>query len=313
MALRIASLLPSASEIVAALGAEDALVARSHECDYPEGIEALPALTEARMDSTGTSAEIHARVESALKDVLSVYRVDAEGLRALAPDVIVTQAQCEVCAVSEDEVRAAIAPWAQNGEGGATKLVSLTAEDLAGVYADIAAVAAALGREEDGRRLIARMRERLDAIGCRAVEGGWKPRLLLVEWMDPPMAGGNWMPELIGIAGGEAVLAEAGKHSPWIEPPDIVAADPDAILIAPCGFAIRRALADLPALEALPGWSGLKAVRKGAVAIADGSAFFNRPGPRLVETTEIIAEFLHPDVFDFGHEGRSWRLVTPVA
>ncbi len=305
---RIASLLPSATEIVAALGAADHLVARSHECDFPEGVENLPVLTEARLDASGSSAEIHANMESALAEALSVYRVDAGRLRSLAPDVIVTQAQCEVCAVSEDDVIAALAAWGGD-DGSGADLVSLTAGDLAGVYDDIAGVARALGREAAGAGLIADMKNRFDAISCAAVEGGWKPRLMLIEWMEPLMAGGNWMPELIDIAGGEGLFGEAGAHSPWVDWADIAAADPEAILIAPCGFDLDRVLGEMPALTALPGWDGLKAVALGRVAAADGNAFFNRPGPRLVESAEIIAEFLHPDVFDFGHEGTHWRRV----
>ena len=312
---RIASLLPSATEIVAALGAAHELVARSHECDFPEGVDALPVLTEARLDATGTSAQIHARMEDALADVLSVYRVDADGLRDLVPDVIVTQAQCAVCAVSEDDVVAALAQW--GGGDGTTQpgpgaeLVSLTAADLAGVYEDIARVARALGREAQGTVLVAEMKNRLDAIGGRAVEAGWKPQVMLIEWMEPLMAGGNWMPELIALAGGEGLFAEAGRHSPWVDWADIAAADPEAILIAPCGFTLERVLDEMPVLTGLPGWGDLKAVKAGRVAAADGNAFFNRPGPRLVDSTEIIAEFLHPDVFDFGHEGTHWRRVPP--
>lgn len=305
MGLRIVSLLPSATELVAALGAAGDLVGRSHECDFPADVAALPVLTEARLDPSGTSAQIHAGMEQALAEALSVYRVDAKRLRSLAPDVIVTQAQCEVCAVSEDDVTAAIADWGKDGE--ATRLVSLQAQDLSGVYDDIARLAKALGREAQGAVLASEMRNRLDAMSAEAVEAGWKPRLMLIEWMVPLMAGGNWMPELINLAGGEGLFADPGQPSPWVEWEDLRAADPEAILIAPCGFALDRVLAEMPALEGLPGWPELKAVKAGRVAVADGNAFFNRPGPRLVESAEIIAEFLHPDVFDFGHEGIAWQ------
>lgn len=305
MALRIVSLLPSATEMVAALGAAGELVGRSHECDFPASVSELPVLTEARLDASGTSAEIHAAMGTALSEALSVYRVDADRLRALAPDVVVTQAQCEVCAVSEDEVAAALAGWGADGDGAA--LVSLKAADLAGVFGDIGALAQALGRQAEAAVLAAEMRNRLDAIGCRAVEAGWKPRLMLIEWMAPLMAGGNWMPELIDLAGGEGLFAAPGRPSLWVEWEELRAADPEAILIAPCGFALERVIAEMPVLEALPGWSDLKAVRSRRVGLADGNALFNRPGPRLVESAEIIAEFLHPDVFDFGHEGTYWR------
>ncbi|MDH3239208.1 MAG: cobalamin-binding protein [Alphaproteobacteria bacterium] len=307
MTQRIVSLLPSATELVAALGAAGELVGRSHECDFPPEVAALPVLTEARLDATGSSAEIHAGMEAALADALSVYRVDAAGLEALAPDVVVTQAQCEVCAVSEDDVVAALGRW--NGSVNEPRLVSLKAETLAGVYDDLTRLGTALGREAQAAVLAAQMRERLETIAGRSVEAGWKPRLMFVEWMDPPMAGGNWMPELIDLAGGESLFAERGKPSPWVDWKDVAAADPEAILIAPCGFELERVAGEMHTLEALPGWADLKAVRSGRVAIADGNAFFNRPGPRLVESAEIVAEFLHPDVFDFGHEGTRWRRI----
>ena len=301
--MRIASLLPSATEIVAVLGAADELVARSHECDFPAGIENLPVLTEAKIDSSGSSAEIHARMETAATDALSVYRVDVDELRRLAPDVIVTQAQCEVCAVSENDVIAALADW----PGGGPDLVSLRAEDLAGVYEDIRRVGAALGRAEAGERAAGAMRDRITRIALEASDADWKPRLLVIEWMEPLMAGGNWMPELVTLAAAENLLSQAGRHSPWITWDDVRAADPDAILITPCGFDIPRTLSDIAAVTDRPGWAELAAVRAGRVGVADGNAFFNRPGPRLAESLEILAEFLHPEFFDFGHAGNNFR------
>jgi iron complex transport system substrate-binding protein len=306
MSLRIVTLLPSATEIVACLGGVDELVARSHECDFPKGVERLPVLTAARIDAGGSSADIHAQMENVATNpatqALSIYQVDEENLRRLAPDVVVTQAQCEVCAVSEDDVRAAIAGWES-----APALVSLKAEDLSGVYTDIINVAKALGREEIGVQAATRMKDHITEIAFKASDANWKPRLLVIEWMEPLMAGGNWMPELVTLAGGENLLSEAGKHSPWIAWEDIIAADPDAIICAPCGFDLDRVIADLPALTSRPGWADLRAVRDGRFALADGNAYFNRPGPRLAESVEILAEFLHPEIFDFGHEGKNFQ------
>ncbi len=305
--MRIVTLLPSATEIVAVLGAAADIVGRSHECDYPDGINALPALTAARIDSSGTSAEIHAEMEgAAAPDVLSIYTVDEARLRSLAPDVIVTQAQCEVCAVSENDLRAMLAGW----EGG-PRLVSLRAENLAGVYDDIIAVGAALGREDAGRTAAADMRDHITRIALKATDAIWRPSVAVVEWMEPLMAGGNWMPELVELAGGENTLSEAGRHSPWITWEALRDADPDAIICAPCGFDLARVRAELPALTGRLGWFDLRAVREGRFAIADGNAYFNRPGPRLADTVEILAEFLHPEVFDFGHLGRTYERVLP--
>lgn len=303
MTLRIASLLPSATEIVALLGAADELVARSHECDFPEDVARLPVLTEARIDASGSSAEIHARMETAVTDALSIYRVDVAQLRSLAPDVVVTQAQCEVCAVSENDVRAALAGFGK----AAPALVSLRAENLAGVYDDIRAVAVALGRPDAGEQAAARMKDRITRVALAASDGDWKPRVLVIEWMEPLMAGGNWMPELVELAGGENLLSVAGRHSPWISWDDVRAADADAIVISPCGFDIARTMTDIAALTSRPGWAELAAVRAGRIAVADGNAYFNRPGPRLADTVEILAEFLHPEIFSFGHAGRTFR------
>lgn len=303
MTLRIASLLPSATEIVAMLGAADELVARSHECDFPQGIDRLPALTEAKIDASGSSSEIHAQMLTAASDALSIYRVDVDHLRRLRPDVVVTQAQCEVCAVSEDDVRAALQGW----DGTAPRLVSLRAEDLSGVYDDIRAVGTALDRPEAGEAAARRMRDHVTAIALQATDATWKPRVLLIEWMEPLMAGGNWMPELVELAGAENLLSQAGKHSPWITWDDVLAADPDAIVIAPCGFDMARSMGDLGQLTGRPGWKDLRALNDARVCVADGNAFFNRPGPRLADTLEILAEFLHPEMFDFGHEGRNFQ------
>jgi iron complex transport system substrate-binding protein len=299
---RIVSLIASATEIVCALGRHDWLVGRSHECDFPPDVTALPALTVPKFEVEGTSAEIDARVQQIVRDGLSVYRVDGEALKALEPDMIVTQDHCQVCAVSLSDVEAATCTWT----GRPVAILSLKPDSLADVYADIRRVAAGLDAQVAGEALVRDMTERIAAVSAR-VAGRPRPRVAFIEWVEPLMAGGNWMPELVELAGAENLLSAAGKHSPWITWEAIRAADPDAILVAPCGFDIARSLADMPTLTARPGWADLAAVRAGRVAIADGNAYFNRPGPRLVETLEILAEFLHPEVFDFGHDGRTFR------
>jgi iron complex transport system substrate-binding protein len=298
---RIVSLIPSATEIVAALGFAPDLVGRSHECDFPAGVEALPALTAPKVKLDGSSAEIDGRVKRLLAEGLAVYRVDAERMRALDPDVVVTQDQCQVCAASLAEVEAAMRDWT----GRDVRVVSLNPMRLDDVWADMARVAAALGAADRGAALVAALRARMEAVAARA-RGLARPRLALVEWIAPLMAGGNWMPTLVEMAGGASLFGAAGRHSPWLEWEALRAAEPDAILVAPCGFDIERSRADLPALAALPGWADLAAVRRGRVAVADGNQYFNRPGPRLVESLEILAEFLHPGAFDFGHRGRAW-------
>jgi iron complex transport system substrate-binding protein len=303
---RIISLIPSATEIVCALGFEAELVGRSHECDYPAAVRDLPALTEPKFDVHGTSREIDDRVKDVLQNAISVYRVDDALLNQLAPDVIVTQAQCEVCAVSLSEVERV----ARECLASPARIVSLEPMQVADVFADVLRVADALGAPERGAELNLKLQTRLDDIARRAAELPTRPTVACVEWIDPLMAGGNWIPELVELAGGVALFGKAGKHSPWIHWDDLWAADPDVIAVMPCGFDIERSRAEMPALTGQPGWKSLRAIREGHVYLTDGNQYFNRPGPRLVESLEILAELIHPEAFHFGHEGRGWVKYT---
>ncbi len=303
--VRIASLLPSATEIVAALGFQDALVARSHECDFPAGVDRLPHCTAPKIPLTGDSAEIDRRIKSVVEQGLSVYRVDSERLKTLRPDLIVTQSQCEVCAVSELELRSALENWLED----VPRIVSLNPESLADIWRDIGTVAGSLDVSDRGDDLIQALKDRMTTIAAQASALTTRPRVACIEWIDPLMAGGNWMPELVAMAGGHNLFGEPGKHSPWLSWEDVVAADPEVIVILPCGFDMARARAELPPLSERPDWPHLRAVRDGRVYIADGHHFFNRPGPRIAESLEILAEMLHPTEFEFGHEGVGW---TPL-
>ena len=300
---RIVTLLPSATEIVCALGFEDQLVGRSHECDFPWSVVRLPALTEPKFNPEGTSAEIDERVKKIVGDALSVYRVDAAKLRELRPDVIVTQSQCEVCAVSESDVEAAVAEWL----GARPKIVSLAPYSLDDIFIDMQRVADALEMHARGVELIERLRARLGEIADKARGVSDRPSVATIEWIDPMMAAGNWMPTLVEMAGGSNLFGVAGEHSPWMKFDELAAKDPDVILISPCGFNMDRAAQDLPALTNRAEWNGLKAVRARHVFMADGNQYFNRPGPRIAESLEILAEITHPELFQFGHEGSGWR------
>jgi iron complex transport system substrate-binding protein len=299
--LRVVSLIASATETACALGCGGALVGRSHECDFPAEVTRLPQLTQPKFKVEGTSAEIDARVRAIVRDGLSVYRVDAEALSALDPDVILTQDHCEVCAVSLADVEAATCTWT----GRPVEIVSLRPDSLADAYADLRRVARALRAAEAGEALVRTMQERIAAVASR-VAGRRKPRVAFIEWVEPLMAGGNWMPELIEAAGGINLFGTAGQHSGWMQWADLAAADPDAIVVAPCGYGLDRCLQELPLLEAKPSWSDLAAVRAGRIYFADGNAYFNRPGPRLADTAEILAEMLHPDVAGRRQEGTAW-------
>ncbi|HEY4134342.1 MAG TPA: cobalamin-binding protein [Alphaproteobacteria bacterium] len=300
---RVVSLLPSAAEIVAALGGLDLLVGRSHECDYPPAVAALPACTHLQRPLAGDSAAIHRSVMETIEQALSVFAVDAEALRALKPDLIVTQSQCDVCAVAESDLRAALADWL----GAPPAVVSLAPATLAEVADSFRQVAAALGRPAAGEALAQALAARLAAV-ARRVQGLAQPRVATLEWLSPLMTAGNWVPELIATAGGENLFGAAGAHSPWLEWADVAQADPDVIVVMPCGFDLEKSTAEAAAaLPALKGWRDLRAVRAGRVAVVDGNRFFNRPGPRLADSAEILAEIFHPQAAAFGHEGDGWR------
>jgi iron complex transport system substrate-binding protein len=298
---RVVSLIASATEIVCALDCHDRLVGRSHECDYPPEIVHLPALTAPKFKVEGASANIHERVRAIVRDGLSVYHVDGEALKELDPDVIVTQDHCEVCAVSLTDVEAATRAWT----GRPAKIVSLKPDSLADVYRDIARVARALDVPEAGERVVAGMQTRLAAVR-KAVAGRMRPRVAFIEWVDPLMAGGNWMPELVDIAGGNNLFGKAGAHSDWMAWDALLAADPEVIVVAPCGYGLARCLEELPLLQTRPGWSTLAAVKRQRVYFADGNAYFNRPGPRLAQSAELLAELLHPEVAGRKYEGAAW-------
>jgi iron complex transport system substrate-binding protein len=307
--MRTVSLIASATEIVCALGFRESLVGRSHECDFPDDVRSLPACTEPRFDTQVPSGAIDRGVKNLLWKALSVYGVDAARLRELRPDLIVTQSQCEVCAVSLRDVEHAVGDWT----GARPRIVSLRPNALADVLDDIARVAEALGAPERGAALVGRLRDRLELIAAAALRLPSRPRVACVEWIEPLMAAGNWMPELVEMAGGDNLFGEAGRHSPWMRWEDLRDADPDVILVLPCGFDIARTRAEMPALTGRPGWADLAAVRAGRVVLADGNQYFNRPGPRLAESLEILAEILHPETFRFGHEGTGWRRLEDPA
>jgi iron complex transport system substrate-binding protein len=301
---RIVSLICSATEIACALGFEADLVGRSHECDFPPSVARLPVCTAPKFNIHGTSAAIDRGVKQLLQDATSVYHVDAELLQALAPDVILTQSQCEACAVSLKDVEQAVCSW----PGKRARIVSLQPNDLADVWADIGRVAEALGARDRGATLKAELQGRVEAIGRRAAGLSERPSVACLEWIDPLMAAGNWVPELVARAGGVNLFGTAGRHAPWLTWDELWRRDPDVIVAMPCGLDRQRTQQELQTLAAMPGWPALRAVRHARVVVTDGNQYFNRPGPRLVESLEILAEVLHPATFHFGHQDRGWQL-----
>ncbi|HEX4451995.1 MAG TPA: ABC transporter substrate-binding protein [Kofleriaceae bacterium] len=304
-AARVVSLLPSATEIVCALGVTEQLVGISHECDFPEAIRDRRVLTRSRIDVHGTSRAIDTAVRAVITNALSIYAVDDEALAELAPDVIVTQDLCEVCAVSLDDVRAAVARLAHRDN---IQIASLSPRRLDDALGDIERVASALDRRERGAIVRAELEHRIRSIAERAARASVRPRVVSLEWFDPLMIGGTWMPELIELAGGVAVGAVAGAPAPTIDSPALAALRPDVVVVKPCGFSLDRTLTERTIIErnviAVVG----SHVR---VYVTDGNQFFNRPGPRLVESLEIMAACVHPQLFtDFAsaHAGVITRL-----
>jgi iron complex transport system substrate-binding protein len=299
--MRIASLLPSATEIAVALGLGDALVGRSHECDFPPFVRDLPVCTATKLEKGLRSAEIDRRVKEIVTQGLSVYEVHADLLRTLKPDVILTQTQCAICAVTPVDLEEALCAWAGTGP----QLVSLAPDDLNDVWHDIIRVGEATGRSEAATALIADLKRRLDTIRTQGAALARQPRVAAIEWFDPLMGAGNWMPELVEIAGGTPLLAMAGQHSPLLDWSALVEADPDLIVLMPCGYQIPQSLADIDAIVGEPRWQELSAVAKGDVFVADGHHFFNRPGPRLVKSAQILLE-INRAWLDGGNGGEGW-------
>src|SRR6185369_4578487 len=269
---RVVSLIASATEIVCALGFESDLVGRSHECDYPPSVKNLPQLTSPKFKVEGSSIEIDQRVKAILMDALSVYRVDPQGLDALKPSHIITQSQCEVCAVSLKDVELAVCQLTSSNP----VIVSLEPNSLEDVWADILKVGESLGAAPRAEQLIDELQSRMDDVVQRTHWLDSNPSVAYIEWIDPLMAGGNWMPELVEMAGGVNLFGEAGKHSPWMEWDELRAADPEVILVSPCGYDVTKTLQEMPALVSRPGWSELRAVRSHRVAVADGNQYFHR-------------------------------------
>lgn len=303
---RIVSLLPSATEIVAALGFAENLVGRSHECDFPPGVANLPVCSSTKIPVHGTSSEIDQRVKQIVAEGLSVYRVDADRLRKLQPDLILTQTQCAVCAVTPRDLEQALCTWT----GVQPQILSLEPNNLDDVWNDFRRVGETLRVARRAEQLIDALTKRLAVIREKARVLPSRPTVAAIEWLGPLMAGGNWMPELIEIAGGRSLFAKPGEHSPWLDWASLIEADPEVILLLPCGFKISQTVADLNLLTKNPAWPNLRAVGQKQVYLIDGHHFFNRPGPRLVESAEIVAEILHPGGFTFGHRGTGWIPIT---
>ena len=294
---RIASLLASATEILYGIGLGKRVVAISHECDYPPGVADKPRVTTTLVEAEAPSHEIDEQVRRMAAEGSALYGIDVEKLAELAPDLIVTQAQCDVCAVRYADVLEAVRT---HGALQGTHVVAINPMTLEGIFDDILHVGDAADSAQAAQRYVEELKARVEAVQTKSqsLSAESRPRVACVEWIDPPMLAANWMPELVEMAGGLCSLAEAGKHSTYAAWGDVVAFDPQVVLVTPCGFDLQRTLRETPALEALPGWHSMSATHTGRVYLVDGNAYFNRSGPRIVDSLEILAHLLHPKLFD---------------
>ena len=313
--MRIISLLASATEMVAALGCLDQMVGRSHECDYPPEIQALPVVSTVQIDINTSSAQIDAQVKQLAQEkrepedpalkALSIYAIDIDKLQELRPDVIFTQTQCEVCAVSEHDVIQAIAQLT----GLQPLVVSLSPYRLQDVWEDVLRVGQALGKRDQAQTLVEKYQQRLTDLAVKTAAFCTKPRVAVLEWLDPLMGAGNWTPELVAYAGGENIFGEIGQHTPWLTWEELQAANPDVIVLSPCGYTLERAMQDVPLLQNHSAWADLQAVRNGRVYAIDGNQYLNRSGPRLVESAELLARVIWGEHLPIFVDTNGWQHV----
>ncbi|HEX4164641.1 MAG TPA: cobalamin-binding protein [Bryobacteraceae bacterium] len=301
--LRLLPLLSSATEIVHALGLGQYQVGRSHECDYPACVLELPVCSKPSFPVDGSSAEIDALVKDRLRRALSIYKLEQETIRELRPTHIITQTQCKVCAVSLDDVEQLVRDEVQSD----AQVVALEPFALADVWRDIERVAHRCGQPQAGVALIESLQKRMGEIETQAHHSAKRPTVAAIEWLEPLMAAGNWVPELIAMAAGRNLFGVAGQHSPWMTWDELLEADPDIVIALPCGFDLQRTRSEMHWITARTGWRELRAVKAGRVFLCDGNQFMNRPGPRLVESLQIFAEIFHPSLFTPDLENLGWE------
>ena len=301
MKKRVLSLLSSTTEVVYALGCEDQLVGRSHECDYPPEVMTLPICTKPKFNVDGSSIEVDGQVKSILQNALSVYYINEDLLKELKPDIILTQSQCEVCAVSEKDVKGVV----KNITGINPDIISVEPNSVKDIFKNIKIIAEALNVVDKGADLIEFMKNRIRTLK-KSYDNKSELTVAAIEWIDPLMAAGNWVPELIEMAGGINLFGEAGKHSPWMEYKDLIEKDPQTIIIMPCGYNIQKSIFEIDSLIKQKGWQKINAVQNNKVYITDGNQYFNRPGPRIIESLEILIEIFHDDKTNFKHLDSGW-------
>ncbi|MCG8583524.1 MAG: cobalamin-binding protein [Pirellulales bacterium] len=312
---RIVSLLAASTEMLFAVGAQGQVVGVSHECNYPAAALQLPRVSTTAIDSTATSGTIDEQVKACVAAGQALYSIDRSLLESLAPDLIVTQAQCDVCAIRYEDVVDAVNECDRLRD---TAVLALNPQSLSDILADCRRVGEAAGCASQAEHFVESLHKRIDTIAAKTapLSAADRPRVAVIEWTDPPMLAANWTPELVDLAGGQCDLAVAGKHSTYVDWQQVVAFDPEVIVVTPCGFDLTRTLVEAEHLTQLDGWSNLAAVRTGRVFAVDGDAFFNRAGPRIVDSLEILAYAVHPERFDEPRQmvaGKDWQLLSHVS
>ncbi|MEH2060966.1 MAG: cobalamin-binding protein [Nostoc sp.] len=301
--VRIVSLIPGGTEILATLGLVDAIVGRSHECDYPPEIYNRPICTQARLNSNASSSEINDEVNNLLQSALSIYEIKIDVLEQLKPTHILTQDQCDVCAVSLHEVEKAVASLIDSKP----QIISLQPNTLQDVWADIERVGNIFGVDsvkilENLEARVKICQQRIQGLSLHEL-----PTVACIEWTNPLMIAANWIPELVNLAGGQSLFCAKGQPSPTLPWETLLITNPDVIVFMPCGFDLNRTRQEANLLTQRPEWEKLHAAEAGRVYITDGNSYFNRPGPRLVDSLEILAEILHPEIFQYGYKGTGWE------
>ena len=304
--MRICSLLPSATEIVYALGLGDRLVAVTHECDYPPEAAGLPVITRSAIDHAGKSSrDIHNHISNSIHGGSSIYTIDQDLLKQLDPDIILTQELCDVCAVSYDEVQKVVRLLQ-----GERKILSLEPTSVGSILGSIEEVGQLAGVPDRAHEVVQQLRQRIDGVASVAHTAPAEPRVLALEWLDPPFVGGHWVPEMARLAGGTDNLGREGYPSFEISWDDVADYDPQVVVLMPCGFNLERTLEELHRAALPPEWHRLTAVRSGQVYAVDGSGYYNRPGPRIVDGLEMLAEIIHPELFPRKGPPHAWRRIS---
>ena len=300
--MRIVSLIPSGTEIVCALGYHEYLVGISHECDFPLDIRHLPVCTKPRLNVNTSSLEIDKSVKSLLQNSLSIYAINENVLKELKPDLIITQSQCEVCAVSLADVELVL----KKKIGLDPRIISLQPQKLSDIWEDINLIAKSLGVAKKGLDFTGKIKDEVDNLKS-LYSSKIIPTIACVEWINPLMFAGNWVPEMVKIAGGKDLFGRIGMHSDWSTYDMLFKNDPEKIILMPCGFNINKTFEEVGAITNMPNWNNLKAVKTGNVFITDGNQYFNRPGPRILESIKILIEIVSNQKIDFGYKEKGWK------